>query len=90
MKVLLVEDDPAIARSIVYTLERDGMSVTHCLLLGDARRQLVAFLVYVHRLAPRDPLRRVTANFETEFAEALLPETPVAPDAVQRILTRLA
>ncbi|MEO8142794.1 MAG: acyl-CoA dehydrogenase family protein [Betaproteobacteria bacterium] len=57
---------------------------------GDARRQLVAFLVYVHRLAPRDPLRRVTANFETEFAEALLPETPVAPDAVQRILTRLA
>ena len=38
--VLLVEDDPAIARSIVYTLERDGMAVTHCLLLGDARRQL--------------------------------------------------
>ena len=39
-QVLLVEDDPAIARSIVYTLERDGMAVTHCLLLGDARRQL--------------------------------------------------
>ena len=39
-QVLLVEDDPAIARSIVYTLEREGMSVTHCLLLGDARRQL--------------------------------------------------
>ena len=39
-QVLLVEDDPVIARSIVYTLEREGMSVTHCLLLRDARRQL--------------------------------------------------
>ena len=57
---------------------------------GDARRQLIAFLAYVHRLAPRDPLRRVTAAFETEFADALLPETPLAPDAATRILTRLA
>lgn len=57
---------------------------------GDARRQLLAFLAYVHRLAPRDPLRRVTTGFEAEFAEALLPETPVAPDAAERILTRLA
>jgi hypothetical protein len=57
---------------------------------GDARRQLIAFLAYVHRLAPRDPLRRVTASFETEFADALLPETPLAPDAAARILTRLA
>ncbi len=38
--ILLVEDDPAIARSIIYTLERDGLAVTHCLLLSDARRQL--------------------------------------------------
>ena len=57
---------------------------------GDARRQLLAFLAYVHRLAPRDPLRRVTTGFEAEFAEALLPETPIAPDAAERILTRLA
>jgi alkylation response protein AidB-like acyl-CoA dehydrogenase len=57
---------------------------------GDARRQLIAFLVYVHRLAPRDPLRRVTTGFEAEFAETLLPETPIAPDAAERILTRLA
>jgi len=57
---------------------------------GDARRQLIAFLAYVHRLAPRDPLRRVTTGFESEFAEALLPETPIAPDAAERILTRLA
>ena len=35
--VLLVEDDPAIARTIIYALERDGLVVTHCLLLGDAR-----------------------------------------------------
>jgi alkylation response protein AidB-like acyl-CoA dehydrogenase len=57
---------------------------------GDARRQLLAFLAYVHRLAPRDPLRRVTTGFEAEFAEALLPETAIAPDAAERILTRLA
>jgi len=57
---------------------------------GDARRQLLAFLVYVHRLAPRDPLRRVTTGFEAELAAALLPETPIAPDAAERILTRLA
>jgi alkylation response protein AidB-like acyl-CoA dehydrogenase len=57
---------------------------------GDARRQLIAFLAYVHRLAPRDPLRRVTTGFEAEFAEALLPETPVAPDAAAKILTRAA
>ena len=57
---------------------------------GDARRQLIAFLAYVHRLAPRDPLRRVTAAFEGEFAEALLPETALAPEAAGRILTRLA
>jgi alkylation response protein AidB-like acyl-CoA dehydrogenase len=57
---------------------------------GDARRQLLAFLVYVHRLAPRDPLRLVTTGFEAEFAEALLPETPIAPGTAERILTRLA
>jgi acyl-CoA dehydrogenase len=57
---------------------------------GDARRQLLAFLAYVHRLAPRDPLRRVTTGFEAELADALLPETALAPDAAQRILTRLA
>jgi alkylation response protein AidB-like acyl-CoA dehydrogenase len=57
---------------------------------GDARRQLIAFLAYVHRLAPRDPLRRVTTGFEAELADALLPETPLAPEAVERMLTRLA
>ncbi len=57
---------------------------------GDGRRQLLAFLAYVHRLAPRDPLRRVTTGFEAELAEALLPETPIAPDVAERILTRLA
>ena len=38
--VLLVEDDPAIARSVVYALERDGLKVVHSLQLLDARRQL--------------------------------------------------
>jgi two-component system catabolic regulation response regulator CreB len=40
--VLLVEDDPAIASSIIFTMERDGLSITHSLLLSDARHQLVA------------------------------------------------
>jgi hypothetical protein len=57
---------------------------------GDGRRHLISFLAYVHRLAPRDPLRRVTTSFETEFAEVLLPETPLAPEVVERMLTRLA
>lgn len=37
--VLLLEDDPAIARTICYALERDGIAVTHCLLISDARQQ---------------------------------------------------
>ena len=39
-RLLLVEDDPAIARTVAYTLEREGLAVTHSLLLGDARAQL--------------------------------------------------
>lgn len=38
--VLLVEDDPAIARTVIYTLERDGLQVAHSLQLVDARRQM--------------------------------------------------
>lgn len=57
---------------------------------GDARRLLLALLAYVHRLAPRDPLRRVTTGSESGLAEALLPETPLAPDAVERILARIS
>ena len=41
-RILLVEDDPAIASSIIFTMERDGLSITHSLLLSDARHQLVA------------------------------------------------
>lgn len=40
--VLLLEDDPAIARTVAYTLGRDGMAVTHSLLMHDARQQLQA------------------------------------------------
>jgi alkylation response protein AidB-like acyl-CoA dehydrogenase len=57
---------------------------------GDARRQLISFLIYVHRLAPRDPLRQVTATSAAGFSDVLLPETPLAPEAAERILTRLA
>ena len=39
-KLLLLEDDPAIARTVAYALERDGLQVTHCLLVQDARQQM--------------------------------------------------
>ena len=39
-RLLLVEDDPAIARTVIYTLEREGLQVNHSVLLGDARTQL--------------------------------------------------
>jgi two-component system catabolic regulation response regulator CreB len=38
--LLLVEDDPAIAHTAAYALERDGFEVTHVLLLGEARQRL--------------------------------------------------
>lgn len=41
-RVLLVEDDPAIARTVIYTLEREGLQVNHSLLLGDARLLLAS------------------------------------------------
>lgn len=39
--ILLVEDDPAIARTVTYSLEREGWCVIHSVLLQDARRQVV-------------------------------------------------
>ena len=41
-RLLLIEDDPAIARTAAYALEREGWAVTHSLLLQDARRQFAA------------------------------------------------
>ncbi len=40
--VLLLEDDPAIARTVAYALEREGFEVEHVLLVGDARERLNA------------------------------------------------
>jgi two-component system, OmpR family, catabolic regulation response regulator CreB len=39
-RILLLEDDPAIANTIVFALEREGYRVVHCPLLRDARREL--------------------------------------------------
>ena len=39
-RILLLEDDPGIAKSVVYVLERVGLQVTHCLLVRDAHAQL--------------------------------------------------
>ena len=39
-RLLLLEDDPALARTVAYALERDGLAVTHSLLVHDARQQL--------------------------------------------------
>ena len=38
-RILLVEDDPAIARTICYSLERENLAVVHSLQLSDARQQ---------------------------------------------------
>jgi two-component system, OmpR family, catabolic regulation response regulator CreB len=40
--VLVVEDDPAIARTVVFALERDGLAVMHVSLLSAASRELPA------------------------------------------------
>lgn len=39
-RILLVEDDPAIARTAAFALEREGMATEHVLLLGAARESL--------------------------------------------------
>ncbi len=39
-RILLLEDDPAIAKTVVYALERAAFAVTHSLLVRDALRQL--------------------------------------------------
>ena len=40
--LLLLEDDPAIAKTVVFALQREGYTVVHCPLLRDARRALAA------------------------------------------------
>lgn len=40
--ILLLEDDPAIAQTVVYALSRDGFLVEHVSLVGEARQQLTA------------------------------------------------
>lgn len=38
-QLLLLEDDPAIAKTIVFALEREGYSLTQCTLVREARTQ---------------------------------------------------
>lgn len=38
--LLLLEDDPAIASTVVFALQREGYAVVHCSLLRDARQAL--------------------------------------------------
>jgi len=40
MRILLLEDDPAIARTVAFALEREAFSVEHVLLMGHAQRRL--------------------------------------------------
>ncbi len=54
---------------------------------GDARRLLLAALANEHRLRARDPLKPARGDYEGPLAEALLPETPVAPATVDTLLT---
>jgi alkylation response protein AidB-like acyl-CoA dehydrogenase len=53
---------------------------------GDARRLLLAALANEHRLRARDPLKPTRGAFEGALAEALLPETPVAPETADSLL----
>ena len=39
-RILLLEEDPAIARTVIYALERASLQVTHCLLVRDALQQI--------------------------------------------------
>lgn len=39
-RILLVEDEMAIAETVVYALRADGLAVSHCLTAGDALRQV--------------------------------------------------
>jgi two-component system catabolic regulation response regulator CreB len=38
--ILLLEDDPTIAKTVVYAFERAGLTVTHCLLVQDVLQQI--------------------------------------------------
>lgn len=38
--LLILEDDPAIAKTVVFALQREGYAVVHCALLQDARSAL--------------------------------------------------
>lgn len=41
-RILLVEDDPAIAQATAYALQREGLEVVHVLLAREARREIAA------------------------------------------------
>ena len=41
-RILLLEDDPAIAGTVAFALQREGYAVDHVLLVGAARRSVVA------------------------------------------------
>jgi len=41
-QILLLEDEPAIASTIAFAVQREGLVLTHCPLVRDARRELSA------------------------------------------------
>ena len=42
IRILLLEDEPAIASAIAFALQREGYALIHCLLVRDARREISA------------------------------------------------
>ncbi len=56
---------------------------------GDARRLLLAALIYQHRLQPRDPLAPSQPVLESALSGALLGEAPVKPQEAAEILRDL-
>ena len=79
------------ASGLYYTIAAAVLAAegTRLAAQGDARRLLLAALVDVHRLRPRDPFAPGDASREAAFADLLLPETPVAPQAARELLAAL-
>lgn len=68
--ILLVEDDPAIGRTVAFALEREGFAVEHVLLAGDARRRLMGGAAAAQAAAPAaSPATAQAARAATMSAE---------------------
>jgi alkylation response protein AidB-like acyl-CoA dehydrogenase len=91
-RVSAIENDAASARQaasgLYYAVAAIVLAAegTRLSLNGDARRLLLSALTLMHRLMPRDPLKRASAEFENVCASSLLDEQPVPASTAERAL----